>query len=754
MPFLKTQYTLFVLFIFGLLYPNFGFIQADNFLCSPKGYTVLIINGMYTDESKAIENRDKLFRFLQGNHKGEKVTVEYLHNPSHISGLGDIYDVVYQKLFETEAVGDYDLIEMAKDANRKVRTQKILLVGHSQGNFYANSFYQRNTGGGFGIPAQSMGVYSVATPASFVAGGGQYMTSMGDEVINKIRTGGLLKVLSANIVIPKEETNNGHSFSGAYLKYQSAKIIHDIKATLDKLQSYNTTDKTRPCIPPPDEGAMHEIQAATLVFLDNPKETTKMAIVNLANATSKTLYAMGNGILDGLKSITKGFAKNNNSNSATVILATEGNTQTVATPSLTQESKKTETKPTPKPEQPKEITIPTVQVAGFIEVTTQETTVPATVPQERDIFSPYLAPGVPIPGASGGGGGGGSVTPPPPADTTAPVITVTGSNPASVIKDHAYADAGATSLDAVDGTITVVVSGTVDTATVGAYTITYTATDAANNVATATRTVNVVADTTAPVITLSGSNPIVLVKNGTYTEPGASATDGVDGSVAVVVTGTVNTAVSGTYVITYTATDAAGNVATATRDVRVSTYVYLAGPNWGTGNGDGRDWQAWMFNNSFVYEWTDTYVGGYLREQFKFQNILGMTGSAKVLRGIFNHDPRLGFETSDLTKSHLENSPQGNVGNHLYSVDIQWDATGYTYTIFDITDNVVYDTAHTNVAGINTDTWVGWNSSSSDADFKYFPSPFVQWFDVVHGNSQGLTGGSLMILTPYKVVGP
>ena len=53
-------------------------------------------------------------------------------------------------------------------------------------------------------------------------------------------------------------------------------------------------------------------------------------------------------------------------------------------------------------------------------------------------------------------------------------------------------DAGATA----DGGETVTTSGTVDTNTVGVYTITYTATDSSNNQATATRTVYVV-DTNA-----------------------------------------------------------------------------------------------------------------------------------------------------------------------------------------------------------------------------------------------------------------
>ena len=60
-------------------------------------------------------------------------------------------------------------------------------------------------------------------------------------------------------------------------------------------------------------------------------------------------------------------------------------------------------------------------------------------------------------------------------DITAPVITITGDNPATVELGTTYTDAGATA----DGGETVTTTGTVDTSTVGAYTITYSATDAA-----------------------------------------------------------------------------------------------------------------------------------------------------------------------------------------------------------------------------------------------------------------------------------
>jgi len=159
-----------------------------------------------------------------------------------------------------------------------------------------------------------------------------------------------------------------------------------------------------------------------------------------------------------------------------------------------------------------------------------------------------------------------------PSDTTAPVITLNGSNQMDVIQGDTFTDPGATATDDTDGSITVSATGSVDTSTVGTYTITYTARDSAGNTATKTRTVNVVAapDIAAPVITLNGSNQMDVIQGDTFTDPGATATDNTDGSITVSATGSVDTSTVGTYTITYTATDSAGNSATEIRTVNIA----------------------------------------------------------------------------------------------------------------------------------------------------------------------------------------
>ncbi len=76
-------------------------------------------------------------------------------------------------------------------------------------------------------------------------------------------------------------------------------------------------------------------------------------------------------------------------------------------------------------------------------------------------------------------------------DNTPPVITLNGDNPQKVCLGDSYTEAGASATDACEINDPVAISGSVDVNTVGSYTITYAATDAAGNTATASRTVNV-----------------------------------------------------------------------------------------------------------------------------------------------------------------------------------------------------------------------------------------------------------------------
>lgn len=136
-----------------------------------------------------------------------------------------------------------------------------------------------------------------------------------------------------------------------------------------------------------------------------------------------------------------------------------------------------------------------------------------------------------------------------------------------------YSDASTQSMSISAANVTgfdssVAVASQTLTVTVGAKTTTYTV------------KINVV-DTTAPVLQLIGANPastnlvlfptLVFGDNG-YVDPGAIAIDNLDGNISdlIVVTGTaVNTKAVGSYDLTYTVTDAAGNETSVMRTVNV-----------------------------------------------------------------------------------------------------------------------------------------------------------------------------------------
>ena len=186
-----------------------------------------------------------------------------------------------------------------------------------------------------------------------------------------------------------------------------------------------------------------------------------------------------------------------------------------------------------------------------------------------------------------------------PADTTPPITTIVkvtdGNN--NVVSTGGTTNSNSISITfSVDGTGSSVVGSTcqLDSNPAAACTspVSYTglssvthavaisSTDLAGNVehtAEFTWAVNppLVVDTTSPVITLLGSNPVTVQFGSTYTDAGATATDNIDGTITsrIVTVNPVNTGVAGTYFVTYNVKDAAGNAA-----IQVARIVTIVAP--------------------------------------------------------------------------------------------------------------------------------------------------------------------------------
>ncbi|KFE67826.1 immunoglobulin-like domain-containing protein [Hyalangium minutum] len=160
-------------------------------------------------------------------------------------------------------------------------------------------------------------------------------------------------------------------------------------------------------------------------------------------------------------------------------------------------------------------------------------------------------------------------------DTQAPSLALNGANPMPLecMRDG-YSEPGATAVDSCSGNISGAVTierGTIDSARLGTYPVTYRAADSGGNVATAVRQV-VVQDTLAPDLTLNGASSVRLeCKVDVYSEPGAIAQDLCSGNLAdaLSISGEVNTNATGAYPVRYRVQDRNGLVTEKVRDVRV-----------------------------------------------------------------------------------------------------------------------------------------------------------------------------------------
>ncbi len=112
--------------------------------------------------------------------------------------------------------------------------------------------------------------------------------------------------------------------------------------------------------------------------------------------------------------------------------------------------------------------------------------------------------------------GSGSHPRPRVPDTTAPVITILGNNPATTTVGSIYVDAGATAEDNINGTVTSLINSIsdVDTTIAGTYFVSYVVTDTSGNTAVEVRTVYVLGTGSNATSTASTSTIVLVTPSG------------------------------------------------------------------------------------------------------------------------------------------------------------------------------------------------------------------------------------------------
>ena len=136
-----------------------------------------------------------------------------------------------------------------------------------------------------------------------------------------------------------------------------------------------------------------------------------------------------------------------------------------------------------------------------------------------------------------------------------------------------FIDPGAAADDECDGDLTsqIIAAGNVNTKSPGEYTRLYSVTNSQGNKTEVTRKITVV-DTLKPALQLLGREIINIPLNGTFTDPGATASDSCDGDLTgsiLVDDSELNPSEAGDYSVRYSVQDSAGNEAEAVRTVRV-----------------------------------------------------------------------------------------------------------------------------------------------------------------------------------------
>lgn len=218
-------------------------------------------------------------------------------------------------------------------------------------------------------------------------------------------------------------------------------------------------------------------------------------------------------------------------------------------------------------------------------------------------------------------------------------------------------------------------------------------------------------DLIAPEIILNGERQIIINEGEDFSDPGAKAVDN-ESEIDVMISGHVDTSAPATYLISYTATDEAGNIGTATRMVMVMPK-----------------------NHGVIYLTFDDGPGAYTAElldilkKYNVKATFFVTGAGNdaLLTREYNEGHAIGLHTYSHDYSYVYTSVD-NFFADLYKVQARVkNATGYTSYLMRFpggSSNTVsarYDggqrimTKLTNEVTARGFTYFDWNVTSGDA---------------------------------------
>lgn len=153
----------------------------------------------------------------------------------------------FRKMAEA-AMAAYDIKAYLEDGDLQNQIAKyeadltakkvVVVVGHSQGNFYSNTSWESVKR--LGKHKGKFALIGVAAPVSDIAGDGPYTTLTQDQIIDFVRS--QKGALPANITNTTASIS-GHEFVGQYLKGDKSgpRIVNDLKDVISKVTSNSTS---------------------------------------------------------------------------------------------------------------------------------------------------------------------------------------------------------------------------------------------------------------------------------------------------------------------------------------------------------------------------------------------------------------------------------------------------------------------------------------------------------------------------------
>src|SRR3989344_3266431 len=243
-------------------------VVAQAYSCSKNGYTVVFVNGIFNNKQEAESNEVALSKILKSNLSGETITYKLGYNQTHVGGLGDLIEMSFP------AFDQYDLDTILTQMHADVTTRKILLVGHSQGAVYANKIYEYLVT--HGVPAEDVAVYAAATPDSYVAGAGKYISYSLDDTIQVLAKQFGMSPLPENVnfldfLNSPDNTGSGlvqgHSFIDMYLGGFGSRMVADMRSEMTGLKS-TAGAATVGCFDPPKLTFAHRVVGSVFAHAD------------------------------------------------------------------------------------------------------------------------------------------------------------------------------------------------------------------------------------------------------------------------------------------------------------------------------------------------------------------------------------------------------------------------------------------------------------------------------------------------------